>query len=215
MSQARPGKNYLPLLAAVVVISALVLGAVLWLRSFLGQQVEPPKQVVQEVRIVRPPPPPENEPPPPPPPEEEVDVPDPQPEPDPVASNEPPPGDQLGVDAEGTGAGDGFGLVGKPGGRDLLATGGSVFAWYGGIVKDEILQRLTDDSTVRSGSYSVAVRIWVRHNGQIERASLIGTSGDKDRDRAIERVLAQMKQLPQPPPANMPQPINLKIVSRA
>jgi periplasmic protein TonB len=215
VSPAKPGKNYLPALAAVVAIGALLFGAVFWLRSFLGQKVDPPKQVVQEVRIVRPPPPPETEPPPPPPPQEEVDVPDPQQQPDPVASDEPPPGDQLGVDAQGTGAGDGFGLVGRPGGRDLLATGGSVFAWYGGLVKDEILQRLTNDSKVRSGSYSVAVRIWVKHNGQIERATLVGSSGDRERDRAIERVLTQMTQLPQPPPANMPQPINLKIVSRA
>jgi protein TonB len=208
-------RKHLPVLVAVAAICLLVAGAVYWLRGFLGEKVEPQKKVVQEVRIVRPPPPPD-EPPPPPPPEEEVDVQEPQPEPEATPpSNEPPPGEQLGVDAEGSGAGDGFGLVGKPGGRDLLATGGSAFAWYGGMVKDEILRRLEDDPKIRSGNYSVAVRIWVKHTGEVERASLVGSSGDKERDRAIERILTQAIRLSQPPPANMPQPINLKIVSRA
>jgi protein TonB len=204
----------LPVLVAVAVIGILVAGAVIWLRDFLGEKVDPPKQMVQEVRIVRPPPPPETPPPPPPPPEEQVDVPEPQQQPDPVASNEPPPGNDLGLDAAGSGAGDGFGLVGRPGGRDLLASGGSTFSWYGGVIKDEIQQRLADDPKIRSGSYSVRVRIWVKRNGEIERANLVGSSGDRERDRAIEQVLARMTQLPQPPPADMPQPINLKIDSR-
>lgn len=208
-------RRHLPVLVAVIAIVLIVAGGVWWLRGFLGEEVQAPKQVVQEVRIVRPPPPPETEPPPPPPPEEDVDLPEPESTPEPVESNEPPPGEQLGVDAQGSGTGDGFGLVGRPGGRDLLATGGSVFAWYSGIVKDVILDRLGDDPQVRAGSYSVAVRIWVRHDGQVERAALVGSSGDPDRDRAIERALAQLSRLPQPPPANMPQPINLRIVSRA
>lgn len=212
---SKPASKNLPAVLAIAAIGILVVGAVWWLRSFLGEKVDPPKQVVQEVRIVRPPPPPETEPPPPPPPEEQVEVPEPQQQPDPVASDQPPPGEQLGVDAQGTGAGDGFGLVGRPGGRDLLATGGSVFAWYGSVIKDEILQKLTNDPRIRSGSYSIGVRIWVKHNGEIERATLVGSSGDKDRDRAIESALTRLTQLSQPPPANMPQPINLKIVSRA
>jgi periplasmic protein TonB len=204
---------YVPALVAGVAIVGLIGGGVFWLRGFLGTEVAPSKKIVQEVRIVRPPPPPETEPPPPPPPEEEVDLP--EPEEMPTPSEEPPPGEQLGIDAEGAGAGDGFGLVGRPGGRDLLATGGSVFAWYGGVVKNEILDRLGDEPKVRSGSYSVAVRIWVDHNGAIQRANLVGSSGNKERDEAIERVLGQMTRVSQPPPTNMPQPINLRIVSRA
>jgi periplasmic protein TonB len=215
VSAAASSRKHLPLLVAAAVIGVVVVAGVFWLRGFLAQEVEPPKQVVQEVRIVRPPPPPETEPPPPPPPEEQVDVPEPQQQPDPVASNDPPPGNDLGLDAAGTGAGDGFGLVGRPGGRDLLATGGSTFSWYGGVIKDAIQQQLADDPRVRSGSYSVRIRIWVKRNGEIERANLVGSSGDRERDRAIEQVLARMTQLPQPPPADMPQPINLKIDSRA
>lgn len=211
---APPRRNLLwPALAGVVVLG-LVGGAVWWLRSYLSEEVEPPRQVVQEVRIVRPPPP-EEQPPPPPPPEEEVDLPEPEAVPEPEPSAEPPPGQQLGIDAEGAGSGDGFGLVGRPGGRDLLAGGGSAFTWYGGLVKNEILELLGDDPKIRNGSYSVAVRVWVRPDGAVERASLVGSSGDQERDRAIERALGQITRLSQPPPANMPQPINLRIVSRA
>lgn len=214
MTAAAAGKRHLPLLVAVVAIVVVIGAGVWWLRGFLDKPVETPKQIVQEVRIVRPPPPPEEPPPPPPPLEEEVGLPEPEAMPEPTPSNEPPPGNQLGIDAEGSGSGDGFGLLGRPGGRDLLATGGSVFAWYGGLVKDEVLERLGDDPEVRKGSYSIAIRVWVRHDGEIERASLVGTSGDAERDRAIERALRSAR-LSQPPPANMPQPINLRIVSRA
>ncbi|MEJ0099941.1 MAG: TonB C-terminal domain-containing protein [Pseudomonadota bacterium] len=120
----------------------------------------------------------------------------------------------LGVDAAGSGAGDGFGLVGRPGGRDLLATGGSAFAWYAGLLKDELQNRLTGDKRIRSGSYSVVVRVWVRSDGVVEKANIQGSSGDADRDRVIESVLANLTRLTQAPPADMPQPISLRVVSR-
>jgi protein TonB len=186
-----------------------------YLREYLGTKVEPPKKVVQEVHIIRPPPPPPDVEPPPPPPEEEVDLPEPEPMPEAAQSDEPPPGEQLGVDAVGTGAGDGFGLVGRPGGRDLLASGGSAFSWYAGLLKNEILDRLGDDRKARSGSYSVVVRLWVRRDGTVEKSSLMGSTGDKDRDRAIEIALSQLTRVSQAPPADMPQPISLRIVSRA
>jgi protein TonB len=215
VSKSAPAKRQLTVVVAVIAIGFVVVAGGLGLRSILGQKVDPPKQLVQEVRIVRPPPPPD-EPPPPPPPEEQVDVPEPQDQPAPTdESNEPPPGEQLGIDAEGTGAGDGFGLLGRPGGRDLLSTGGSAFSWYGGIVKDEILGRLEDDPKVRSGGYTVGVRLWIGNEGQVERVTLVGSTGDIERDRAIERALAQLTRLSKPPPAGLPQPLTLRIVSRA
>jgi protein TonB len=132
-----------------------------------------------------------------------------------VASNDPPPGEQLGVDAAGAGAGDGFGLVGRPGGRDLLASGGSAFSWYAGLIKNEILDRLGDEKKARSGSYSVTVRLWVSRDGTVERSNLMGSTGDKERDQAIENALSRLTRLSQAPPADMPQPISLRIVSRA
>jgi periplasmic protein TonB len=214
----KPARPKWPAVAAGVGVAALLFVGAYFVRQFLGAEVEPPKKVVQEVRIIRPPPPETlPPPPPPPPPEEEVDVPEPEMKPDPTPSDEQPPGEQLGVDAVGSGAGDGFGLVGRPGGRDLLATGGggNNYAWYAGLIKDEILDQLGDEKKARSGSYTVSVRLWVRRDGTVERASLVGSSGDKERDRAIEATLSRLTRVSQPPPADMPQPITLRIVSRA
>jgi periplasmic protein TonB len=208
--------RFLPMIAMVVVVLAVGLGLFWLVKNFLDQPVETPKKVVQEIRVIRPPPPPPDEPPPPPPPpEEEVDLPEPAPEPDPVASNEPPPGEQLGLDAEGSGAGDGFGLVARKGGRDLLASAGSAYAWYAGLLKTEILGRLQDDKKIRAGSYSAHVRVWVRPDGTIERVGLTHSTGDQERDRAIEAAITRLGRVSQAPPADMPQPINLRIVSRA
>jgi periplasmic protein TonB len=208
-----------PVLLAVMSIAIVIGGCVLLLRNFLAKPATLQKKVVQEIQIVRPPPPPPDvkPPPPPPPPEEEVDLPEPQPTPVETPSNEPPPGEQLGVDTAGTGGGDAFGLVGRPGGRDLLSAAGtgSNFSWYAGIIKDQILDSLEDEPRARKGSYSVNVRLWVRRDGTVERAELTGSSGNAERDAAIRNALSRLTRISQVPPADMPQPINLRIVSRA
>jgi protein TonB len=192
-----------------------VLVGVWWLRAYLASSPGPTKKVVQEIQVIRPPPPPpDTPPPPPPPPKEEVEVHDQQqPPPDPTPSNQPPPGD-LGVDADGTGSGDGFGLVGRKGGRDLLASGGSAMGWYAGVIKNEIQERLSNEQQVHSGAFNLSVRIWVRPDGTVERIKLMGSTGNAERDRAIEGALNGVRKLSQAPPAGMPQPITIKIVSR-
>ena len=197
-------------------LTIAVLAGVWLLRSYLAGTPAPAKKVVQEIQVIRPPPPPpDTPPPPPPPPKEEVEVHDAQqPPPDPAPSNEPPPGDQLGVDADGTGSGDGFGLVGRKGGRDLLASGGSAVGWYAGLIKSEIQERLGNEQQIRSGSFSLSVRIWVRPDGTVERIKLMGSTGSVDRDRAVESALAGLHRLSQAPPSGMPQPVTIKIVSR-
>jgi protein TonB len=207
--------GFVPLIAVGLLV-LVVLGGGIWLvRHFLASAPPPQKKVAQEIHIIRPPPEALPPPPPPPPPDEKVDIPDPQQEPDPTPSDEPPPAEQLGLDAEGTAGGDGFGLAARKGGRDLLASGGSAFTWYAGLIKNEILERLQDETRARSGSYSITVRVWVRQDGTIERFKLVQSSGDRDRDKAIESALSGIGRVSQSPPADMPQPVSLRIVSRA
>jgi periplasmic protein TonB len=141
-------------------------------------------------------------------------VPDPQDKPDPTPSNQPPPGEQLGLDAEGSAGGDEFGLAARKGGRDLLATGGSAYAWYAGLLKDEILDLLSGDKRAHNGEYSVIVRVWVRNDGTVDRVRIAQSSGNRERDQAIESALSRITRLQQAPPADMPEPISLRIVSR-
>jgi periplasmic protein TonB len=207
--------RFVPLAALGVLVLGVAVGVFWMIRHFLNAEVPPQKKVVQEIRIIRPPPEELPPPPPPPPPEEKVDIPDPQPEPDPTPSNEPPPGEQLGLDADAGSGSDGFGLAARKGGRDLLAAGGSAYTWYAGLLKNEILDQLQEEKRARSGPYSVLVRVWVRKDGTIEKISLGQTTGDKERDRAIESALSRISRISQGPPADMPQPVSLRIVSRA
>lgn len=202
-----------PIIIGAVVVAVLV-GGVLFIRSFLGAaKVQQPK-IVQEVHLIRPPPPPppEEKPPPPPPPEEKVVTPQDQPKPDPTPDNQPPPSQNLGLDAEGGAGGDAFGLVGNKGGRDLLGGGnGSAAAWYGNLIKNEVMERLGSDKALRTGNYQVQVRLWFSRDGTIEKAAVVKSSGDRDRDRSIETQLSSFTRIPQPPPAGVPSPITLTV----
>ena len=191
------------------------LGGFAAVHSFVGGASAPTKPVVQQIQLIRPPPPPPEAPPPPPPPEEKVTVPDPQQKPDPTPSNDPPPSPNLGLDTEGGAGGDSFGLVGNKGGRDITASGGgSAYAWYAGLLKDQILNQLTEDKNVRTGSYRVTVRAWVRIDGTVERIEIVKGSGDATRDRAIEADLGRVKRVSQARPSGMPDVISFEVVAR-
>lgn len=86
--------------------------------------------------------------------------------------------------------------------------------WYAGLLKDQILDQLSSDRSVRTGQYSVNVRVWVRDDGTVDRVRVTQSSGDPARDQAIEAALARIPRLSQAPPAGMPEPISLRIVSR-
>jgi protein TonB len=216
MATKAKNKRRLTAILVGLVLTLCGVGVIIWLHGMLKGGKPPQQKVVQEIHMIRPPPPPpDTPPPPPPPPEEKVNVPDPEhQEPDPTPSNDPPPSEQLGLDAEGGAGSDAFGLAGHPGGRDLMATGGSAYAWYAGLLKNEILANLSNEKQARAGEYTVIVRVWVKPDGTIERVSIAQSSGSKERDHAIEAALARISRLSQAPPADMPEPISLRIVSR-
>ena len=141
-----------------------------------------------------------------------------EPEPAPEQSEEPA-GEELGVDAEGGAGSDGFGLIGKKGGRGLLGgSGGSAILWYGGQVKrglEEELQKSLADSPASKASYSVQLQVWVNADGSVSRAELVNSSGKPEVDKAIRVSLAGIRfTLPKPPPENMPQPLKVRVTSR-
>jgi periplasmic protein TonB len=206
----RRSRNIL-VIAMCLVVGSLGVGAVAFMRSFLAGSAPPAKKVVQEIQLIRPPPPPDLPPPPPPPPEVKQDIPDPQQKPDTPDAKEAPPAQQLGLDTEGGAGGDAFGLVGNKGGHELVGSGGSIFAWYAGLLKNEIVDQLSDEQQVRNGQYGVTVRIWVREDGTVDHVQIVGSSGDRERDRIIEAKLSRISRLSQGPPADMPQPISVHI----
>jgi TonB family protein len=207
-------RRYLPaLVGALVVIS---IGALVsWMIvSFMGADTGQSRQVVQEITLLAPPPPPPppklEEPPPEPEVEEPVEVPEPETLDDlPDPSDEAPPGDALGLDAEG-GAGDGFGLVGRKGGRGLLSGGP---AWYAKQLQDDVHESLYQYREIRSQAYAIVVKLWIDSGGGITRAELQQGSGKPELDTAITDALLATT-LGKPPPDGMPQPVRVRIISR-
>ena len=211
--------RYLPRLIAGGVLLSVTLGMVIFVRHMLSGDVPHGKKTVQQITLLQPPPPP------PPPPKIEEKPPEPEvkeevkqepPEPqEQDAADEPPPGADLGLDAEGGAGGDAFGLVGKKGGRDLIGGGGgSRFGWYSTIVQRDILDLLGDVARVRSQRYSVMVKLWINAEGRVTRAELLSSSGNKEVDHSLTTALADLHQLSERPPDDLPQPVKLRITSR-
>jgi periplasmic protein TonB len=181
------------------------------------------RQVVQ-ISLLRPPPPP----PPPPPPEqkppepevkEEVKLPEPEQPPEAAKEEAPPPGEQLGLDAAGSGDGDGFGLAARKGGRDITTLGGPSGggrgqAWFAGLVQSHLMAQLSKDGKLRRSDYRVQLRIWFATDGRIERFELVDSTGNKEVDDQIKLALHNMPPLKQPPPNDLPQPVKLRLTSR-
>jgi protein TonB len=208
-------RRYLPLACVLLVAGGAGAGIVWAIKGFLNAPAPSPKQIVQQVRLIRPPPPPpELEEPPPPEVEEEVDIPEPEQLPEPAPADLPPAGEMLGLDADGVAGADGFGLLARRGGRDLLAGGGDRYAWYAGILQQDILDFLTDDEAFRKRRYDISLSLWLSNDGAVEKIDVIKGSGDREFDTNLRTALAQMSVVSDAPPNDLPQPVRIRIVSR-
>jgi periplasmic protein TonB len=141
-----------------------------------------------------------------------------------VRKDEPPkprteaPAGPLGMNAKGEGAADQFGLVGRSGGNGLVGGGGggrgSRWGWYATQVQATIEEALRNNAHTRNAKMNLQVRIWPDKVGRIMRAQLTGSTGDSAVDNAIANEVLSGLQLQEPPPADMPTPIVLRLVGR-
>jgi protein TonB len=187
--------------------------------STLFTRTDPPKhKSVVQIALIAPPPPP-----PPPKPQEEppkpkdevkLDEPKPTPEEPKPMSQEPPPG-PLGVDAQGTGPGDSFGLAGRPGGRDIVASGGGGLGWnlFGSGAAHHIAQDLARDPRLKNAIYRIEIRVWLSKEGDFQREEIVRGTGDRELDALIREGLRQLSSLHQPIPEKLPQPLRIRVTS--
>lgn len=206
-------KKWVPIGGAAVLVLVLSGVSVALIRNMSGTAA-PQQPLIQQISIVMPPPPP-------PPPEirepepelEELEIEEPEPVVD-DASVEPP-GTDLGLDADGVAGGDAFGLLAKKGGRGLLG-GGDENSWYAGILQRELQKLLSNDESIRGlGEYSVIVSISLDENGYLQDSRLLSGSNNPELDAALRAALSSGVRLSREPPADLPQPIRLRISSRS
>jgi TonB family protein len=187
-------------------------GLLVWFVYVLMHDTSPVRKYQSHITQVMLPPPPPPPPPPPkpqPPKEEKLLEPKPfealKPQPDKPVDNQltAPPG--PGANNFGLQPGDGSGT--QIGGK---GEGGSPFAGYAMVVQQAVQQMLQRDEDTRKGRYSAVVALWLAPDGTIKRSQIITSAGKPELDAAIMHAL-QGQPLPQPPPSDMPQPINLRI----
>lgn len=208
----------------VILVVAVLCGAI-WFVSRDSKSTRKPvaSSDMMEITIAPPPPPPPPLPPPPPPPENEPPPEEEMIEQEIVQDDEPPPEDaapeppsdlDLGPGSKG-GTGPSLGSRGGNGPRkNVLRGSGSKFGWYAAKVQSTIREALGRNTSTRSATMSLQVRVWADSSGRIIRAQLVGTSGNASVDQSIRNQVLTGLQLPQPPPADMPMPINLRITAR-
>ena len=128
--------------------------------------------------------------------------------------------DALGVDADGSGAGDGFGLRAKRGGRALIgaeqgAAEDPAAAWRGfaTLVARRLERLLNANGAVRATDYDLRVRLWLAADGRVARVELAGSSGVAAIDAAIVSALEHQAGSLGEPPEDMPQPVNIRVRS--
>ncbi|NWG38858.1 MAG: TonB family protein [Hydrogenophilaceae bacterium] len=201
-------------------------------KGFIENSEPPEKTKVQKISLVKPPPPKPEEKPPEPekiepqdqPKQEEVQLDEPPP-PDQPASDAPPPGEQLGLDSDGSGSGDGFGLAARKGGRDITTigpskgSGSNPWAWYDSMlnaaVNSAFQQALAREQALKDKNYKVVVKVWIDEAGKVTRAFLVDSTGDTQADEVLKEALREMRPLREGPPNDMPQPVKIRVTSRA
>lgn len=141
--------------------------------------------------------------------------------------------DLLGLDTEGGAGSDSFGLVGKRGGQDITTIGSASFgggpggprgqgqggpmakyAGYAAMLKDAITEELNSHANLRVANYDAIVMVWLDPDGRIKRVSLSKSTGIVKMDEDLHSALVMTPKLIQPPPPDMPQPIDLRILSQ-
>ena len=206
-----------------------VAGAVGAIKLLLSDDGSKRQRQIKMVTLVKPPPPPKVKEKPPEPEikkKEEIIEPEQEPEPDPVddmSEDEGPMDDDLGLDADGTGGSDGFGLRAKKGGRDLIGTrfGGTnllrKYAWYTAIIQEDLRKRVNkhmkENGGIPDGNLVAQIKITLDEKGKITGLALERPTGNTTMDSALKEALL-LTQVSEPPPAGMPRTMKLKISSK-
>lgn len=85
---------------------------------------------------------------------------------------------------------------------------------YFGLIQAGLERAFCKNSQLRPGGYRAVLKFTIATNGQIRQPSLVGTTGNEDRDRMILRTLENVS-LGGSPPADLQQPIMMIILPQS
>lgn len=128
----------------------------------------------------------------------------------------------MGLDEAGSGGSDAFGLAGKPGGRELLLTGGGGgggnpngrFIHFADQLQSHLQDQLNQLPGLRHNCYTASIDVRLAGSGAVEDVRIRKSTGDPGLDTQLHDALLQVSPMDTPPPADMPWPIRMRMVSR-
>jgi outer membrane biosynthesis protein TonB len=223
IKKKRASKKSIWIISTIVAVMFMGMGVFI-IKMLLSEDTQNRKRALKMVQLVKPPPPPKIKEQPPEPEIKKEEIIEPEPEetpPEDVSEMEddaPPIDDLLGLDADGSGGMDGFGLKAKKGGRSLIGGDqGRRFAWYTAMIQKEINEQvreyLDENGGIPEGNLKAHVKIQLDESGQVILYKIIRTSGDKRMDDAVQGALAALS-IREIPPMDMPRVMKFKISSQ-
>lgn len=127
----------------------------------------------------------------------------------------------LGLNEAGGAGSDAFGLAGRPGGRELLSTGGggggeaARFVQFAGQIQSDLQEQLNQITALKRACYTVDIALRVTPAGSFEGVRIIASTGDRALDGQISSALGHLPPMAGSPPVDMPWPVRLRIVSNS
>ena len=92
--------------------------------------------------------------------------------------------------------------------------GGSKWGWYAGQVQNRLADALRNNPLTKRAGFTNTIKVWSDNTGRITRVKLTSSTGDSKLDNAIESEVFNGLVLTEPPPDDMPMPINLRLTAR-
>ena len=223
-------KKFLVVGTACLVFICLFASAVFVLKMLMKDDGAKRRRQIQQVTVVKPSPPPKIKEKPPEIKEEKIkeEIVEPEPE-DQLEDNmdesmdDAPTGEELGLDADGSGAGDGFGLKAKKGYRSLIGGGGGKnllkrYAWYTRMLQEEVREKvnkyLEDKEEVPTGKHRMLLWVVLDEDGNMSLFSISKSSGIELVDNAVEQAILGFR-VSEAPPEDMPKKLKVKVTFKS
>lgn len=219
----RASRTSIWIISTVVALMFMGMGVFI-LKMLLSEDTHRRRRALKMVQLVKPPPPPKIKEKPPEPEIKKEEIIEPEPQETPpedmsdVEDDTPPIDDLLGLDADGSGGMDGFGLKAKKGGRSLIGGDASRrFAWYTTMVQkqinEEVRTYLDENGGIPEGNLKTHVKIQLDDEGRILVYKIVRESGNQRMDDAVLGALAALH-LREMPPMDMPKVMKFRISSK-